>query len=262
MILLTSVLDILRIVTTATADIEVHASWALNAAGTITLGRTNTASITTATTTPIVAAPGGASQERNVKHLNIRNNHGSTTCTVTVEHFDDTTAETLFKCSLLAGESLVFDKTGRWTHYAVDGGECAMDANFATDAQMETGTSLVTLVAPGTQHRHPGHPKVWCKGGIYADIQGAYNMTSMTDTGAGRATFNIATDFSSADYALIGTIEKLNTTLTVTNLKHCNIRNATQAAGSIEIECYDGTATTAVQEDPAAYHITGCGDQA
>jgi len=262
MLLLTSTSDIIRVVTdVGSTDIEVHASWALNAAGVVSVGRENTASITTATTTTVVAAPGSASQEKNVKHLSFRNNSVTSTI-ITVEHFDGTTAETLWKCTLLAEESAVFDATGRWTHYDSNGGECVQDANFATAAQMETGTSLVTLVAPGRQHRHPGHPKVWCKVGVVADISGAYNMTSVTDTGAGRATFNIATDFSSANYALIATIEKVNTTLTVTNLKHANIRNATPAAGSVEVECYDGTAATAVQEDPLNYHIIGCGDQA
>ena len=260
MFFLTSTSDIIRVVTSASADIEVHASWLLNAAGTITIGRTNTASIVTGTTTTIVAAP-GASEERNVRTLNLRNNHGATACTVTIEHYDGTTAETLFKCNLLAGEALTLDSRGVWTHYDSNGGEYPLSANFATVAQMEAGASLVTLVAPGTQHRHPGHPKVHCKVGVYADIRGGYNMTSVTDTGAGRATFTINKDFSSADYALIATVEKVNTTLTVTNLKHCNIRNATQAADSIEVECYDGTATTAAQEDPAFYHIIGCGDQ-
>lgn len=261
MLLLTSILDVVRVITdVGSTDIEVHASW-LNLAGTtVTPGRTNTASITTATTTTVVAAP-GAAEYRNVRHLNIRNNSAVTTV-VTVEHTDTVTAETLMKCTLLTLESLVLDATGRWTHYNSTGSEYPRSANFATVAQMEAATSLVTVVTPGTQHRHPGHPKVWCRCGVLGDVQASYNMTSVTDTGAGRATFNIATDFSSADYALVATVQRDSTALAVTNLKHCNIRNATQAAGVIEIEVYDGTATTAVQEDPTAYFIVGVGDQA
>lgn len=260
MLILASTSDIVRVVTDATADIEPHASWVDNAAGTITVSRTNTASITTATTTTVVASP-GASTQRNVKHLSLRNNHASTTCNVTVEHFDGTTAETLMKVALLAGEALVLDQTGKWSHYDANGGVYPDRGNVATQAEMEGATSTTTVVTPGRQHFHPGHPKVWCKCGVTGNVLASYNMTSVTDTGAGRATFNIATDFSSVDYAWLATVERTSTTLTVTNLKFCNIRNATQAAGSIEVEVYDGTATTAVQEDPTAYHVTGLGDQ-
>jgi len=51
MLILSSTSDIIRVVTSAAADVDVHASWVDNASGTITPGRTNTAPITTATTT-------------------------------------------------------------------------------------------------------------------------------------------------------------------------------------------------------------------
>lgn len=121
MLLLTSTSDIIRVVTSAVADIRVHASWLDNASGTITPGRTNTASIATATTTTVVAAP-AASTQRNVKHLNIENNHASASSQVTVEHFDGTTAEPLMGVTLLAGETLVFNAEGTWEHHDAQGG--------------------------------------------------------------------------------------------------------------------------------------------
>lgn len=261
MLLLTSTSDKIQIVTDATADVEVHASYVDYASGTITPARTNTASITTATTTDVVASPASSTQ-RNVKHLSVRNNHGSTAVNVTAQHTDGTNTETLIKVNLAAGELLAFGSDGIWRHYDTNGGAYENPLPIATQADMEAAASTLVLVTPGRQHFHPGHPKVWCKCGVSGNILASYNMASVTDTGAGRATFVISTDFSSADWMCQATVERTTATLTVTNLKFCNVRNASQAAGSVEIEVYDGTATTAVQEDPTSYHMVGCGDHA
>ena len=122
MLLLTSTSDIIRVVTGSAATVHCHASWVDNASGTITPGRTNTAAISTGTTTTIVAAP-GASTQRNVKHINITNAHASASTTVTVQHFDGTNSEDLMGVTLLAGENLVFNEEGRWTHHDSQGGE-------------------------------------------------------------------------------------------------------------------------------------------
>lgn len=106
MLLLTSTSDKLRLTTSSTANIDVQASYVDYAAGTITPDRKNTP-ISSATTTDIVAAP-AASTQRNVKHVNIRNRHGSTSNDVTLIHTDGTNAMELFKCTLAAGEQLVF----------------------------------------------------------------------------------------------------------------------------------------------------------
>ena len=261
MLLLTSTSDLVRIVTDTTADLEVHASWVDNDAGTITPGRTNTASITTATTTTVVGSPASGVQ-RNVKHLSIRNNHASTTSNPVIEHTDGTNAEELLTVALLAGETLALDEIGNWTHYDTNGGEYPVTGiAVASQAEMESASSTTVAVTPGRQHFHPGHPKAWCKCGVTGNDLGSYNITSITDTGAGQATINIATDFSSSNWACIGTVERSSTSLTVTNLKFVNIRNATQTAGAVQLEVYDGTATTAVQEDPTSYHLIACGDQ-
>ncbi len=120
MILLTSTSDIIRVVTgAAVSTIGAHASWVDNNAGTITPGRTNTA-ITTATTTTVVGSP-AASTQRNLKMLVISNNHASSACPVTVQHFDGTTSIDLQAVTLLAQESLVLTEEGEWYHYDATG---------------------------------------------------------------------------------------------------------------------------------------------
>lgn len=108
MLLLTSTSDLLQVVTgQAVTAIDVHASWVDYASGTVTPGRTNTPSITTATTTTVVAAP-GASTQRNVKTLNIRNRDASLSCDVTVKHTDGTNNLELIKITLAAGDVLEY----------------------------------------------------------------------------------------------------------------------------------------------------------
>ena len=119
MLLLTSTSDLVRVITSAAASIHVHASWVDNASGTITPDRTNTAAITTATTTTVVASP-GASTQRNVRFLSVYNN-GTADCDVTVIHSDGTNIETLIKVPLRPGELLISTRLGRWIHYDFTG---------------------------------------------------------------------------------------------------------------------------------------------
>ncbi|MES2903856.1 MAG: hypothetical protein V4696_06705 [Pseudomonadota bacterium] len=114
--------SIVRVVTgSAVSTIGVHADWVDNATGTYTPGTTNTA-ITTATTTTVVAAPAG-STVRNVKGLKIDNNHATSSCVVTIQHFDGTTSVDIVKIALAAGESFAMAEDGEWRHLTAYGAE-------------------------------------------------------------------------------------------------------------------------------------------
>lgn len=120
MLLLTSTSDIVRVITGSAGDIRVHASWMDNVSAVITPGRTNTASITTATTTTVVGSP-AASTQRNVKALSIFNNSGSVANQITVEHTDGTNVIQLWKGTLAIGESVDLDAEGEWNYYSAAG---------------------------------------------------------------------------------------------------------------------------------------------
>jgi hypothetical protein len=92
-------------------------------------------------------------------------------------------------------------------------------------------------------------------------LQSSYNITSITDTGTGLLTVTIATDFTSANWCCQVAVERASTALTVANLRYAAIRNAGLAAGTILVECFDGTAVTANQVDPASWHVSGFGVQ-
>ena len=122
MLILASTSDVVRVVTARASQIEVHTSYVDWNGTAVTPGRTNTPAITTATTTTVVPSP-GASVQRNVKHLNVTNDHASASCTVTVEHFDGTTAVELMSFTLLPGENMIFGEEGRWAHRDQNGAE-------------------------------------------------------------------------------------------------------------------------------------------
>lgn len=155
MINLTSTSDLIRVTTSAASQIEVHASYVDFNGTAVTPGRTNTPHITTATTTTVVPSPGSGVQ-RNIKHLNITNDHASVACVITVEHTDGTTAEELISVTLLPGENMVLGEDGRWTHY---------DSNGA-------------VYPPAGKGAYDGYPVVFMKSGTAADTVGYWYCTS------------------------------------------------------------------------------------
>ena len=167
MINLTSTSDILRVVTTSAAQIEVHASWVDFDGTVITPGRTNTPHITTATTTTVVASPAAATQ-RNVKHLNITNDHASLSCVVTVEHSDGTTIIEMMAFTLLPGENMILNEEGRWAHRDAQGAEYPPAGLGAytgrTVGFMKTGTASDAVGYWYCTAKDGGFPGAWSPG--------------------------------------------------------------------------------------------------
>jgi hypothetical protein len=278
MIYLTSTSDKVEVITSSTADVEVTVEFVdMTLTGgfidaTKIIGGNDDDSITTATTTKIVDEP-ASGHHVLVKRMSFYNKHASTANTITVQRTrTGPTTTQLYKITLLAGESLTYKETGEWVPYDANGavkmGASAASSTvaglveLADAAEMETGTDTARAVVPGLQHRHPGHPKAWVHSpGTGAAANASFGLSSITDTGAGDATFNWATAFSTANYALSGWCERINTNTTVTDFKTLYIRNAGQAAGSVRTECYDDTATNHTIEDPQTYHIQAMGDQ-
>lgn len=167
MLILSSTSDLVRVVTSHAAQIEVHASWVDLNGTTVTPGRTNTPAITTATTTTVVGSP-GASTVRNVKHLNITNDHASQSCTVTVEHTDGTTVIELMSFTLLPGENMIFGEEGRWVHRDYNGAEYPPSglgaySGFAVGF-MKTGTAADAAGYWYCTSKDAGFPGAWAVG--------------------------------------------------------------------------------------------------
>lgn len=112
MINLCSASEILRLVTSVAADVDVFASFVDKNGSTCTLDNNDGIRITTATTTTIVAAPPVG--QRNVKQLSICNRDLTDSVTITVEFYDGT-ATTILKESIGPGGSAVLNDEGNWT---------------------------------------------------------------------------------------------------------------------------------------------------
>lgn len=155
MILLTSTSDLIQALTAAGSNIafDVHASYVDYNGTTVTPGRTNTAQITSATTTTIVGSPGSSTQ-RNVKHISIRNAHASASNTLTVQHYDGTTTTTLVKYTLLAGESMQYWDERGWIVIDASGGikNSPSVGRWLSTTVKTSGTTHTTGGATNTIH--------------------------------------------------------------------------------------------------------------
>lgn len=111
---LTSTSDLLQIVTGGSQIVKVHTSYIdLVGGGTsATPGRLNTV-INSPSTTTIVGSP-GSSLQRDVNYISILNTDATNAVTVTVQHYDGTTAIPLFSISLSAGYTAEFTKSDGW----------------------------------------------------------------------------------------------------------------------------------------------------
>lgn len=133
----------------------------------------------------------------------------------------------------------------------------------AGPAQMEAASGF-EYVSPVDMHRHPGVCKAWAKVGVSAgtpSLAASYGVSGITDTGTGQLTVTWSTAFSSANYDVQVSVERASTALTVANLRYAAVRNGGQAAGSVLLECWDGTAATALAVDPASWYVAAHGDQ-
>lgn len=98
----------------------------------------------------------------------------------------------------------------------------------ASQTNQETGTSNTVFVTPGVQQFHQSATKGWVKFDVSAVIQASYNVSSITDSGAGTWVVNWTVAFSTSNYsanaAFVGT---------ATGDRHAIIDG--QAAGTLNV---------------------------
>lgn len=137
------------------------------------------------------------------------------------------------------------------TVFQSDGTDPAWTDVAASQAQLETGSSTIVYTTPGRQQFHQSASKCWgdisLSGGT-PTLDASYNVTSITDDSVGNVTVTIATDFSSANYAVVASI--------VTSGNMANI--TTKAAGSFSIA---SVTHTGAASDAGGYLFICFGDQ-
>lgn len=273
MLFLRANLDDLRVTTGTTgSDIEIRISAiiadtasppAIKAIPSIPIIASITTNVTNQPVLDSSAIAGIASGDTiNVQEISAFNNHATVATTVEFNVTDGTNTAVKAKVNLLAGEKLELNENGNWKHFDSNGGEYPAIGNKASQAEMEAGTADDRFVTPLSFNWHPGAVKCWGKAnGAGTTLHVNWNVTSITDTGTGRLGVNIGTDFSSANYAPVPSLERSVTALTATGVEDHAIRNASMTAGVFEIESYDQTAILFAAQDPASYMWQVCGDQ-
>ena len=248
MLLLTSTSDLIQVVTGSTGDVRVHASWVDNNAGVITPGRTNTASISTATTTTVVGSPASSTQ-RNCKFLSVRNNHASTSNLVTIQHTDGTNVETLWAGTLLAGESINFTADTGWQYLDANGAvkpstgkldawlQVVNDIAYSTAATFADVTGLTLALKSGKKYLFETH-LYHISGATTTGAQFAVNIGA-APTQLVVATFSGVTNSVTAGALSIGSATARDTAVTAQTTGSANI-TLTIMSGMI-IPSADGT---------------------
>lgn len=144
MIILSAPSDILRLATSASSALDVHASFVDTGANYFAPGRQNTAIASIATTTIVSAV--GSSLVRALKALSINARGGANV--VTLEYFDGTTAFRLISVSLAIGERLEYEDAAGWSVRAIDGSTVTLGSNLKTDVQTFTAIGANTWTKP------------------------------------------------------------------------------------------------------------------
>jgi hypothetical protein len=122
---------------------------------------------------------------------------------------------------------------------------------YANQSAMEAETSGAAAGSDAIKYS-PGVAKFWLEANVSGGVptlQNSYNTTSISDTGDGRLGVTIATDFSSANWAAIGSPNNVG------------IRVLTfvgALSGSVEANARD---PNNVLSDPGGWNVCGFGDQ-
>lgn len=146
MISLFGTTDVLRIVTSSTANIDVVGTYVTNSEP-ATFGAIRQA-IASATTTTLADAP-GSGLKRDVISLTIRNRHASAANTVTLQIFDGSTAWEIVKFTLAAGEQATFDGLHGWAYLNPQGMPKSSQSQGSSGAAV-SAVNLVVLAADVT----------------------------------------------------------------------------------------------------------------
>ena len=173
MLLLTATTDLLRIVTSAAADVDVVAAYVDRDQSTFAVqgdGKQLT-TITTATTTTVVSSP-AASKTRNVKELCVRNTHASQVVDVTVlVEVSGPTQYELHKVTLQPGEALEYIEGVGFFTLAAEG------TGFGDVIERRLDVSQTGTNGLAAQNWFPTLGAAQVEAGVVYDFYGLLNLT-------------------------------------------------------------------------------------
>ena len=137
-------------------------------------------------------------------------------------------------------------------------GTIITNADFASQAVMETATSTTNMVTPLNQRHHPSHPKAWARvsgNGSVFNLEANYGLSSITSISFFEIRYTFATSFSTANYTMNGVGQRSATN----NSLMTSIRNGFTPSGSTAEHAY--TSDGAGSLNPSIATATFSGDQ-
>lgn len=245
MILLTGASDVLRLVTTGTANLDVVAGYADHASGSISPGR-SVVTIGSATTTNIVGSP-GTNTQRTVRFLSVRNRHASTANTITLQVFDGSTAYEIQKITLAAGEALIYDEAAGFAYLSALGLPKVAESQGGAQAAVNA-LNLVVLAADVTNNNATANTIADITGLSFPVTAGeGYFFRAVIDYTAAATTTGARFSVSGpaaptrlayrSNYSLTATTETVNSGLTAYDLPAaCNASSANAAGNTAIVE--------------------------
>lgn len=246
MINLTSTSDILQLITDAASDIEVHISWVDLNGTTVTPGRVNNASITTAATTTVLTSP-AASTVRNAKTVAIHNNHATISCGVRLIHNDGTTTAELYQVRLAPGDVASFIDGSGWQVFNSLGIPVVAGPSNTVYAEQVVGfqKTITAVDAAGywySTSKDGGFPGAWATGspgvngrntdGTTAADAGCFPIAN-AGTGTNYLTYFSTFNNATTAYSQIVDLVWVNTGLVITTTTAQSITTSTFPARDI-----------------------------
>jgi len=161
---------------------------------------------------------------------------------------------------VVAGDTILFgdaDDSGNTKRDTVQGIlDLAGGLSAASQAEMEAASSTTVAVTPGRTQYHPGVAKGWAVFSAAGVLDsGSYNVSSITDTAAGRWSVNWDTDFADTNYTVQMTFENNAA------LSRLFPYVATRAVGSAAVETRDINANGGDETGLVKIHVIAWGDQ-
>lgn len=237
-------------------SIEAEALWRYSAVPLTSVAGTNT--ITASVDSTVVAAL--TAYQKGQKYSIIPANTNSSTVTVNIDSvgavaLKDVDGAALVSGAFIAGRMHIIEHDGTNFRIIMPGREFLA----ATQAEQETGTSLILGVVPGRQHYHNSALKAWIRfnGTGTPAINAAYNCASITDRGTGKWTINFTTAFSSVNYAA-GGVAQSTTSDDGNSILSSGAPAVLPTSSAFPVSHH--TASTGAQ-DSAAIHAVFAGDQ-
>lgn len=160
--------------------------------------------------------------------------------------------------SIPSSERVVLFNAGGTPPHRMCTAEVFVDSLGASQTEMESASASNRIVTPDVQQSHPSSAKAWVQADTGGGVTSSYNVTSITDNGAGDLTVNWDTDFSSSNYCAVASA-KANPAGSAASTLVAQVYNTGFAAGTTRVgilRVSDGAGT-----DPNHTMVVAYGDQ-